>query len=418
MKKIYTLISALFFLIGMTVNAQVTDNVSVGSSYSKQAYYNVSTGEVTQISNTDWDIAFSNLGETDGAIFINESAILSGTPLEIYEPTNYIWEDPIEFDPNLHNEDSRLFNPEESWEEGAFNTIRDPEDPNDYGWGYLNTNNNTVEGLLIFVIKNRDGSFLKIQVNELVNGDYTFRYADLDGSNENTVTLSKADAGDSPFIYFSFDSGSTIDVPSNYDLIFMRYTTPLDDGNGNIIYQPVTGVLLGPGTEGVAARGIDPATVDEANYADQYTATPSTIGYEWKFFSFETGWNIIGDEAYFIKTKSGEKYKIVFMDFGGSTTGITTLEKTYLGMVSVKAIYKEEDQFIIAPNPCSNVIHFQNIPVAGLPLKIHNQTGSMVFSGTIDNRTFNIPEDWVSGNYFVTFNHQNKIITKRFQVIK
>src|SRR5210317_3005 len=123
MKNIIFIFSSIFSLFFYISDAQVIDHVSVGSSYSQQAYYNVSTGEVTQISNTDWDIAFSNLGETDGAIFINESAILSGTPLEIYEPTNYIWEDPIEFDPNLHNEDSRLFNQEESWEEGAFNTI-------------------------------------------------------------------------------------------------------------------------------------------------------------------------------------------------------------------------------------------------------------------------------------------------------
>ena len=419
MKNIYSIFLAIPFFFISILNAQVVDYVSVGSSYSKQAFYKIGTGEETNINNEVWDIAFSNLGGNDGGIFINESSSFNSNPLEVYYPFHWVWSETITIDPELINEENILYNPEKSWEDGAFNTIRDTSDSNDYGWGYYNSNNDNIEGILIYIIKKRDGSYMKIQILELAAGEYTFRYADLDGSNEQTVTLSKNEAGNDPLIFFSFNTGTTLDIPQDYDLIFTRYISPLDDGAGGTIPYIVTGVLLGPGTQGVAARGIDPSTVDEADYAHLYSADPSTIGHEWKYFSFETGWNVLGDEAYFVQTKEGEKYKIVFTGFGGSTTGVTTLEKTYIGMVSVKNESKDKPALNISPNPCiGNILSFNNLPSTELSVLIHDSKGRLLYKAILNENKLSLPSNWSNGYYYVSFIDKSKVYTDRILLMR
>lgn len=405
MTQQFTILIFTTLLTSSTLNAQI-EQVSVGASYSQQAYYNLSTGEVTQVPNDAWDIAFSNAGLQDAGVFINESASLMSNPLKLFVAEETNWETPAT-DMSGFVDSEVIYNPEESWTEGAFNSIKDPDSPLDYGWGAYNPTTHRIEGNQIFVIQKRDDSFIKFQVMQLVGGEYTFRYADLDGSNEVTSVVSKNEAGESPLIYFSFETGDEVDMPTDYDLVFQRYTTPLDDGSGTFIEYTVTGVLSAPHTEAVIADGVDPINVMESDYSDQYSMSPTVIGHDWKFFDFASGWLIDEDRAYFVKTKNDKTFKLVFFDFEGSSTGITTLEKTEVETVSTTDISLSDLDILVYPNPTSDFINIEGVKES-FDAYLYNAFGQLVLSNEINSASTQINLNEVnSGMYTLVLSNQN-----------
>jgi len=356
------------------------EQVSIGASYSQQAFYKISTGEVTQVSNSAWDIAFSNDGVQDAGVFINESASFMASPVKLFVAETTDWDEAIT-NTAVFVEEAILYNAEANWTEGAFNSLRNTTDPFDYGWGIYNPMINSVEGNKIFVVQLRDQSFIKLQIQNLTDGIYSFRYADLDGLNETNASVSKNETDN--LLYFSFDSGAEVEMPTDYDLVFQRYASPLDDGYGNILEYTVSGVLLAPNTTAVAATGVDPTTVSESDYADQYSSLPTTIGHDWKFFDFDLGWIVNESQANFVRTAEGEIYKIVFYDFEGSSTGITTLEKTLIGTVT--NINNLELLNIQAyPNPTSGNITLNGIN-DNYQISLFDLSGNLLLSNSISN---------------------------------
>jgi hypothetical protein len=80
------------------------------------------------------------------------------------------------------------------------------------------------------------------------------------------------------------------------------------------------------------------------------------IGYEWKDFDFENSneWTVYEDQAYFIKTVSGDIWKIVFIDFEGTSTGNAVFQKYYLGVSSVKDQDNSSLFMKVYPNPVNS----------------------------------------------------------------
>ncbi len=356
------------------VYAQQVDQVSVGAAYSLQAYYTLESGDVQQVTNEDWDIAFSDDGVTDAGIFLNESAAFMASTLALYVSDKTDWSESIT-DVSGFTDDTRLYNAKENWIEGAFNSVASESDPLDYGWGVYNPQNFAVEGNKIYVVEQRNGSFLKLQIQRLADGEYQFRYAELDGSNEVNAVVSKN--SDQAIVFYSLLENQVVDVPlKNADLIFKRYYAPLDDGTGNIIQYSVTGVLVAPGTEAVVADGVDPETVVESDYSDQYSAVPTVIGHDWKTFDFSAGWQLDFDRVHFVKTRSGDIYKVYFFDFEGSSTGITTLEKTFLTTVNNNEVLTENTTIKLFPNPAQHQIQIEGLE-QGAEMQIFDNAGQM-----------------------------------------
>lgn len=419
MKK--TLHSFVLFALLTLVNqsfAQI-EQVSVGSPYVQQAYYKISTGEVTQINNDAWDIAFSNDGFTDAGIFINESASLNGSPLKLFVATTTDWNEPIT-DLSAFTDENILYNTEESWTEGAFNTVKNDNNPVDYGWGEYNPASHIIEGTKIYVIQKRDGAYIKFHVSSLSGGAYNFQWANLDGSNEITKSVMKDNASADKVMYFSLDTESLITIPNDYDLCFQRYYTPLDPGNGDIVDYPVLGVLLAPGTEAVVADGIDPASVNHMDYTNQYSTVLSTIGHEWKSFSFSSGWILDDDRVQFVKTRDNDIYKIEFLDFEGSSTGITTLEKTFEG--NSAAVNQErplaKDVIQVFPNPTADILNFQGINDE-CTVTLTNTLGQVVFRNNINTNNTSLNLSLLSeGTYVMVINGKTFHETKQIVIAK
>ncbi|MFT6337896.1 MAG: hypothetical protein ACI86M_002263 [Saprospiraceae bacterium] len=374
MKRIFTLIT-LTYLFTASICAQI-DQISVGPSYSQQAYYSLSTGETEIVANDAWDISFSAIGQQDAGVFFNESTSFMSAPMQVFVTDITDWSEDI-VSTETYVDSVALYNPENNWTEGAFNTVKDPTSQLDYGWGAYNPQTNTVEGTKVFVIKKRDGSFFKMQVESLSGGTYTMNYADLDGSNEITYEINKADA-ENGMIHFSFATDDIVEMPTDYDLIFQRYTTPLDAGDGSFIEYTVTGVLLANGTEAVLVDGVDPTSVIESDYDDQYTSLPTTIGHSWKYFDFSIGWVIDEDRTQFVKTADNDIYQLTFYDFEGSSTGITTLERTFITSVSTKEQTISDIRLAVFPNPTTDYFHVESEEDFTINITISNMSGQVI----------------------------------------
>jgi len=347
MNKLYIILFA--FLSFSILRAQENVQVSVGASYANQSFYELATNEITTIDNESWDIAFSVFGLQDAAIFVNESAASMGTENILFELSINDFQDPISDDDLTE----RVLNGELDWSNGAFNSGRDLTNPFDYGWGQYNPALNAVTGNKVYVIELRDGTKKRIQILSLEGITYNFKYADFDGSNVKEVNIDKAQFEGKHRAYFSFADETVKDLePTKWDLYFTRYSTPIDDGTGVFLDYVVTGVLSSQGMELAEANGVDPFDAEEIDFQDDYESDLDIIGYDWKTLDFATfQWQVVEDRAYFVKTAEGAKYKLIFFDFEGSSSGVSSFEKTSLLSTSTRDIVQQEKRFKIFPNP-------------------------------------------------------------------
>ncbi len=350
----------LLLLIGIHATAIIATaqnfiQVAMGQGYRQQAYYRLSDDAVTQLANESWDLAFTTIGMRDVGISVNESTTsVTGAPapeLKVYLTSAATFAELMD----TSKLTTRLFNDESSWEKGALNNMANPANPFDFGWGVYNPSNNTVVGNRIFAVQLRNGAYKKFTIESLASGVYNLKYANFDGSDEKAAAIRRSDFTGSTTALFSFTSGTTLPALGAWDLVFCRYVTPLDDGLGNLLDYPVTGVLTNHGVQTASVKGVNPATVDFNHYKDSLKTRLDVIGYDWKTFGFATGWSIPNDLVYFVKTTDNQVYKIVFIDFEGASTGVSTFEKTKLGILS--AVNNPHSTFAeasIYPNPVIN----------------------------------------------------------------
>jgi hypothetical protein len=164
----------------------------------------------------------------------------------------------------------------------------------------------------------------KVVFLELEDDKYTFRYSNMDGTNENTFTITKDPTVS--YIYFSFDGGGQqlVYEPPTYDwdLLFSQYTTLLYTNEGDPYPYLVTGVLSNPKTIGVYQDTL----MDFQSIALQlvqnleYNTIQDEIGYDWKDVVGDVGsgnvvYEIVPGINYIIRDWQGFYYKIRFVNF-------------------------------------------------------------------------------------------------------
>ena len=170
--------------------------------------------------------------------------------------------------------------------------------------------------------------FRKIIFLGLDNDSYTFRYANLDGTGENTFTITKDPAVN--YIYFSFDAGEkqlTLEPPKyEWDLEFTQYTTLLVTDGGEPYPYLVTGVLSNPSNIVVAQDTLYDFSSISLDIAEKliYSRNLDEIGYDWKAIvgDVNTGnvsYVIVQGRNYIIRDNSGFYYKLRFTSFYSNT---------------------------------------------------------------------------------------------------
>lgn len=420
MQRLFIFVFSFSFLFA---EAQTFQEVTIGTGYQQQSFIDISAGTEAQIANDSWDIAFTIAGQQDAGIFINESGGFSmGMELSrifLYDAGT------TDFDAVLDPAtlvDAELLNDERSWSYGAFNATRMPGNFLDFGWGQYNPGAMQVTGDKVFVLKLRDGSYKKIQIQSLVGLTYNFRYANLDGSDLQTKSITKSDYPGKTLAYFSFATNTAVDVEPNidFDLIYARFVTlALDINSQNYQQYLVTGFLQGPGTTIAKVVNIDPATVTFDGNRDTLKTVLNTIGHDWKVFT-GTAWMIESDRVYFVKTKDDNLWKLKFIDFEGSSTGVTVFEKTDLGeFVSVKSPQELGLKTLLFPNPVENQLNISLDAPAGLDsdavLQVLDMNGRLVLDNAINIQSgvqvLQVPAtNWNAGLY------QVRLLTKNAEI--
>lgn len=419
----------LLSLVGISLMAQDIVQVSIGSNYANQTYYNLATDNTMSIGNNNWDLAFAQTASFEAGIHVNESVTISfvgpsPTTLVFKAPTNN-FDDVIE----IEAIGDSLYNNETSWGNGgALNIQKDSLDFADFGWGLYNTSNHAIEGNRVFVIKLRDESFRKFMVQSLISGVYTLKYADLDGSNEQTVTIDKANYEDNKLILFSFLGNKVLnDLPADFDLIFQRYSD-LDPSNvGVMVEYTVTGIVAAPGVLSAQANNItDPEEVDFEDYVDSLEQQIDIIGQDWKYFSFESGWVIKDDVSFFVKTAENRLWQIYIYDFEGSSTGTYTIAKWDHGILAgLEDITNDFESVTVVPNPVQQNASFSLVVEAKKESDIHlslvNSNGQLIkqYNKTIYSglNAFQIPSTGMnSGVYYLHINSAEGQLVKTISV--
>lgn len=418
MNKIQTLIIAIgCSCLSWSANAQVVSEVvSIQPGYTNQVFYNMNSGELSNITHTDWDIAFQLRGFA-ASILIN-----SKNNVRLWKANKDIsqWSTMLSSDTTgvVNNPAFELMNSDTSWDFGAFNVTNDATNAFDLGWGTYDFVTHIIYGDSVYFIKVGATDYRKIKIESLSSGTYNFRFANLDGSNEIVVALSKSAFQGKFFAYYSLLNNLSIDrepVYNAWDLTFCQYLAI------NPVMYKVTGVLS---NDSVFVEKAYPVDVNTANSgAGTLAGEINAIGYDWKAFDLNSSAWIISDSlVYFVTDRQNAVWKMVFTGFDGATTGNFYFDKSPAvasGLIENSSI----KTFGLYPNPAHDNVRMmlQMEQPGNTVISIIDVKGSIAYSNATTLRSglqsvdLDISE-LVSGLYQIVVRQGNEIQTSRLLV--
>jgi len=414
MKQFITLF-ALIISVGLF--AQTTVEVSTGDGYTNENYYSFATENQSTSPRDNWDVAFVT-DNFDVNVHANNGA---GVMVYTYPNGDITAWDNIDTT-GLHNW-TPLYNSIENMNMGAFlrNTI--PGDDFDYGWGRYNMTTHQITGDSLFIVKTVSGDYKKFWIvsRNPVPGtnSWDIKYANIDGSDDQTVTISADNYITKNMVHYSIDNNAVVDkepASSDWELLFTRYY------DYSIPYY-VTGVLAN--TSRVSLQQVD--GVNQETY-ESYTESMldqnySEIGSDWKTFNMDTfTYDIDNERVYFAKVLNNDGsdstyWKLYFTDFSGSTGGkYTFIQKDVTDYNSVQEIHGLE-LFKVYPNPANNYLHLITDANQNLEFRISDVTGKEISTGQL-NQGFNQQNinisDLTSGVYYISLIGNQGISSQTF----
>jgi hypothetical protein len=406
--KIFTLLA--FFAMSQAAFAGVKDSIAYTPGYANDVYYSFKNGEVKSIERATWDIAFGT-SKLSSSILIN-----GGSGVELYTYPNgdtADWNSAI--DTAGFTTWSMMNNSEDNWEEGAF-SAHATNHP-DYGWGNYNAITHNLTGDSLFIIKLVNGDFKKLWIvsKQSAANIYTYKFADLDGSNDTTVMLNCNPYDTKNYVYYSLSGRQVLDrdpASDSWDILFTKYMAIQPTGG----YYPVTGVLLNNDVAASKVENVDTSFTD-------WTASPreeviGTIGWDWKSFSMSTfSYEVSDSLVYFVQDIEGNVFKIVFTGFAGSSTGKVYFNKQMVSTVGVNQA-EAAMSLSIYPNPANA---FFNIELADnnsqKQISLYDLSGKLVYSSTEKSAKIQVnTSNLNAGLYFVKVESGSQVIVNKIIV--
>lgn len=364
-------------LASAATNAQtvVNDSVTLGNGYANQVWYSLKNDEQGTQPKDNWDIAFS-LKDITSPVMINS---VSGVMLWGYpKATATGWAGAV--DTNGLNTWTARYNSDTSWALGAMGNYADPNNGFDLDWGIYDLSTHKITADSFYIIKLGNGAYKKLMIQSLINGTFTFKYADLDGNNETTATIAKGNYAGKNFAYYSIQNGAAIDrepAAGNWDLTFTQYT-----GFVPIPYT-VTGVLHNRGV-GVAQVGNLSDKNTYTNYGAHTFESPiNVIGYDWK-----NNMGIVKDSlVYFIETAENAIWKVIFTKFTSGMTGSGTMSFSKQELVGTGINNEVQERIAtlaLYPNPSNGqditVVYSLKNNNRNVMLSLFDMTGKLVLT--------------------------------------
>jgi hypothetical protein len=390
----------------------------MNSGYTDEIYWSFPSGNAGSFPINGWELAF-RLGLQTSSIFIN-----SANGVSLFHVPNTDTSGWGTLDTTGITSWNELFNSDTSWEYGAFDNSSTGFP--DYSWGDYDFNTHIVTGDSLYIIKLNSSTFKKLWIIKKDFGNWTFRYANLDNSEEVTVTINGSDFPNKNFAYYSITNSQALNSePDNttWDLLFTRYLTLLPPDNTPYL---VTGVLTNVGVETAEAHPVDLSTVNLSNYTDSFTSNISEIGYDWKYFDMSVNQYFVEDSlCYFVKSINSDIYKIVFKSFEGISTGNISWEQTFL-LTSISPLQQQLESASIFPNPVKNyfdLIFYARESLSNVNVEVYNVDGRRVMHTNIDahqgfnQKQLSLPE-LASGVYLVNISTLNDGINLKMVVAR
>ena len=289
----------------------LTDTITLTQDYRYQVYYDMNTGRVVSTNlKTEWDLGFECSPE-GWHIILNTSCFMvaAATGSEDFsapiDTTGFSWR----FDTSDGNLDSTAIGNWFTWSEPDSSKVyTDEVYVIDRGYDEIGN----LRGLK------------KVVFLSLENDEYTFKFANMDGSGETTFTVTKDPSVN--FMCFSFDEGGkqlSLEPPKyTWDLLFTQYTTLLYTNEGDPYPYIVTGVLINRRDVEVAQDTL--IDFQEISFSSLeymvFNTIQDEIGYDWKdvtgdVTSGNISYEIIPGLNYVVKDQEGFYYKLRFIDF-------------------------------------------------------------------------------------------------------
>ncbi len=322
-------ITVLAFLNSFFSLAQeiIYDNFSVGQNFENMVYYSLQDGEVSQSPGNIWDISF-DMRLTDLSVRIN-----CGTGLSLY------YYGPIEEWGNVSFEEldvsNQLRNDPTSWSSGAFSQAINTDNLLDVGWGEYDLVTHIVTGDKVFVLVLPSGVYKKIAILSLDDGIYSFKYANLDGTDEYQVQIDKADYYGKLHVFYDIENNQVLDLEpeSEWDFIATRYIDVID---GEFFYT-VTGILTRNDVTSYQEDNLTDPFMDGIYDSSMLNDSINSIGYDWKLYTMG-GYFVVDERCYFINDNLGNTWRVVFTSFDGSTTGNIQIGKLNINNIMINCI--------------------------------------------------------------------------------
>ena len=393
------IVAGLFSYVAI---AQELVEFTLGSGYQYDIYYSLAEGVTAYPERTDWELSFST-NIYDGNIRIN-----SGNGVTLYQVSDDIddWNNIT----NLPNSALQLRNSETEWEIGAF--LINAEGGLNYGWGNYNVTNQIIEGSRIYIINY--GSFSKkIKINSLINGEYNFTVANLDGTDEENIGINTLNYASKKFIYYSLVNNEIVDrEPLEWDIVFTKYEAEYVTLNGQTMPYIVSGGLSNNNKISQYDGFIDfnPAFEDL-----DFSTDINIIGYDWKEYSGQ--YTIVPDRAYYILSQDEQSlFKLVFQSFSGGQSGNMSFLIEELDFNPSQITNYSTNTISIYPNPNNGSFKI-NYYGDNAILNIQDMNGRLLYQagGSISN--FEI-KNLNNGLYIATIITNDNIFAKQIIVQK
>ena len=377
MKK--TLLFTAMTLITIGLLAQEQKEVVTGASYANDVYYSLEDGTITSVDRDNWDIAFVTQVMSVSVLANN------GSGVEVYTYPDGSIDDWATLD-TTGMDWTPMYNSLETFDMGALNANTIPGDDFDYGWGRYNMTTHMISGDSLFVIKTISGAYKKLAIIEKnpMTNTWQFKYANLDGSDEQTETLEAATYISDYFVHYSLDGNNWLDREpgkNEWDLLFTKFKDYINWPT----YSPVTGVLINDDhvlAQEVRESGMDQAAHDTYDEA-AFTSNISEIGSDWKKINESFTYDLIDTVVYYLKTveeTDSVYYKIYFTGFSGSMGGgiYTFMQERLTWYTSVEN--ENLNVLQVYPNPASDRINVLFDLVGQADIEIIDMTGRRVYN--------------------------------------
>lgn len=431
MKNLLSLIylSLLFVVANAQTSITANDSVNLEEEAVSTTFYSLATNSKTVADYNNWHLmitvrATQFPGSPLGGTTIRANQAF-GT--KVYYVPNAGAADFNTLDTTGYRNWEKLQDSDTSIDEGALNSNRDRSQIFDFGWGVYNGSSHNVTGDSIYLVQLPTGELKKFLVVNLDKDTaFNLKYSNIDNSDLQTLHISKKAFLGKEFVYLNLLDNTIEDKEphlADWDLQFLKYTAT-DVVSGQFI--PQVGVWLNKGT--LAAKRSHHDVNDNSLTGLNFSDDLNTIGWNWKypgsFGALISGKNtpstiefykVEDSLAYFIQTKAGDFYKLVFTGYNVNKGKIKFYKEKLSGSTGVEETTTENVSGIY-PNPANSVLNIA-LNTTEAQLKVFDLSGRLITETVSLQNTVQLnTSEFANGVYVLQTIANGKVSVKRFVV--